>query len=234
MSLRELRKAVKNSANKEKGIFLQGFFKTGPGEYGEGDIFAGLTVPQSRKIVRANRDLSLKENQELIKSKIHEERLIALLILVEQYSKGSEKERDKIFKFYLKNIKHVNNWDLVDLSAPKIIGKHLLDNDKSMLFEFTGSGNLWKRRIAILATQYFIQKDLLDYTFQIADKLLYDKEDLIQKAVGWMLREAGKKDIIAQTEFLKSRYKKMPRTMLRYAIEKFSEKERQRYLKGLV
>ena len=164
MSLQELRKSVKSSANKEKGIFLQRFFKTAPGEYGEGDIFAGLTVPQSRKIVKANRNLSSKELQELIKSKIHEERLIALLILVEQYSKGNEKERDRIFKFYLKNIKHVNNWDLVDLSAPKIIGKHLIDKDKSLLFEFAESGDLWKRRIAILSTQYFIRKDLLDYT----------------------------------------------------------------------
>jgi 3-methyladenine DNA glycosylase AlkD len=234
MSLRELRKAVKNSANKEKGIFLQRFFKTGAGEYGEGDVFAGLTVPQSRKIVKANLDLSLKEIQELVKSKIHEERLIALLILVGQYAKGGEKERDRIFKFYLKNIKHVNNWDLVDLSAPKIIGRHLMDKDKSMLFDFAESNNLWKRRIAILSTQYFIQKNFLDYTFRIADKLLNDKEDLIHKAVGWMLRETGKKSIKAEKEFLKPRYKKMPRTMLRYAIEKFPEKERKRYLKGLV
>ena len=153
---------------------------------------------------------------------------------MEQYAKGGEKERDRIFKFYLKNLKYVNNWDLVDLSAPKIIGKHLIDKDKSLLFDFAESGDLWKRRIAILSTQYFIQKDLLDYTFQLADKLLYDKEVLIQKAVGWMLREAGKKDIIALVEFLKSRYKKMPRTMLRYTIEKFSEIKRKRYLKGLV
>jgi 3-methyladenine DNA glycosylase AlkD len=234
MSLQELRKSVKNSANKEKGIFLQGFFKTGPGEYAEGDIFAGLTVPQSRKIVKANSNLSLKDMQELIESKIHEERLIALLLLVAQYSKGNEKERERIFKFYLKNIKHVNNWDLVDLSAPKIIGRHLVDKDKALLFDLAESNNLWKRRIAILSTQYFIREGFLDYTYQIADKLLNDKEDLIHKAVGWMLRETGKIDRETEEEFLKTRYKKMPRTMLRYSIEKFPEKERKRYLNGLV
>jgi len=233
MSLQELKKSVRNFANKEKGIFLQRYFKTGPGEYAEGDIFAGLTVPQSRKIVKANSDLSLEELQELIKSKIHEERLIALLILVEQYSKGDEKERNKIFKFYLKNINHINNWDLVDLSAPKIIGRHLIDKDKKLLLDFAESGNLWKRRIAILSSFYFIRNGFIDHTFFIADKLLSDKEDLIHKAVGWMLRETGKRDIKAEKEFLKSRYKKMPRTMLRYAIEKFPEEERKKYLLGL-
>ena len=234
MSLPELRKSVGDYTNKEKGIFLQRFFKTGPGEYAEGDIFAGLTVPQSRKIVNANSGLSLMELQALIKSKIHEERLIALLILVKQYSKADEKERNKIFRFYLKNIKQVNNWDLVDLSAPKIIGRHLIDMDKEVLHDLAESRNLWKRRIAILATQYFIQNGFIDETFRIADKLLYDKEDLIHKAVGWMLREVGKKNIKAEKGFLKPRYNKMPRTMLRYAIEKFPEVERKKYLFGLV
>ena len=234
MSLQELEKSVRNFANKEKGIFLQRYFKTGPGEYAEGDIFAGLTVPQSRKIVKANSDLSLEELQELIKSKIHEERLIALLILVVQYSKSDEKQRNKIFKFYIKNIKHINNWDLVDLSAPKIIGRHLIDKDKKLLLDFAESNNLWKRRTAILSTFYFIRNGFIDHSFFIADMLLNDKEDLIHKAVGWMLRETGKRDIKAEKEFLKSRYKKMSRTMLRYAIEKFPEEERKKYLLGLV
>jgi len=163
---------------------------------------------------------------------MHEERLIALFILTEQYSKGDEEKKKVIYDFYLKNLKRVNNWDLVDLSAEKIIGAYLLEKDKQILFKFTRSKNLWKRRIAIMSTFHFIKNGLYDTTFEIADVLLKDEHDLIHKAVGWMLREIGNRDVKIEEAFLKKQYKNMPRTMLRYAIEKFPEKKRQSYLKG--
>ena len=232
MNYLELKQAVKNHSNNEQGIFLQRFFKTRKGEYGEGDIFAGIKVPVSRKIANQFKDLGFADLQKIIKSKIHEERLITLFILVAKYKKADEDEKEKIFNFYLKNIRYVNNWDLVDLSAEKIIGAYLIDKDKRLLFDLVNSNSIWERRIAIMSTFYFIKANQFAATLKISELLLKDKHDLIHKAVGWMLREIGKRDIQAEEIFLQKYYKKMPRTMLRYAIEKFPETKRLDYLKG--
>ncbi|MCW8961998.1 MAG: DNA alkylation repair protein, partial [Ignavibacteriaceae bacterium] len=165
---------------------------------------------------------------------VHEERLISLFILIDKYRKTDEKGKKEIFNFYLKNRKGINNWDLVDISAPKIIGKHLREKDKSILFKFALSKNLWERRIAILSTQELIKNDDFAPTLQIAEMLINDEHDLIHKAVGWMLREIGKKDLATEEKFLKIHYKNMPRTMLRYAIEKFPETKRKKYLQGKI
>jgi 3-methyladenine DNA glycosylase AlkD len=232
--LKELRKKIKALGSPEVSKTMQWFFKTGKGEYGEGDVFVGLKVPTQRKLASEFRDLSLTDLIILVSSAIHEERLISLFILIDKYRRGDEKEKEEIFSFYLKNKRGINNWDLVDLSAPKIIGKHLLNKDKSLLFKFALSKNLWERRIAILSTYEFIRNDDYNATLKIAEILLQDKHDLIHKAVGWMLREIGKRDLEAEENFLKLRYKKMPRTMLRYAIEKFPETKRKKYLQGKI
>ena len=233
-NLTELRKRIKSLASSDIAKTMQWFFKTGKGEYGEGDVFAGLKVPTQRKIAREFKDLSLADLKELLRSKIHEERLISLLILVNNYERGDEKEKKSIYTFYIKNRMGINNWDLVDLSAPKIVGKYLFDKDKSILFKFASSKNLWERRIAILSTYEFIRNHQYDTTLKIAKILLEDEHDLIHKAVGWMLREIGKKDLKVEEIFLKKHYKKMPRTMLRYAIEKFPEIKRKKYLQGKI
>lgn len=232
--LKELRTNIRTLASPEISKTMQWFFKTGKGEYGEGDIFVGLKVPTQRKLARGFKDLALADLKILLNSPVHEERLISLFILVDKYKNGDDKEKGAIFSFYLKYRKGINNWDLVDLSAPKIIGKHLLKKDKSLLFNFALSKNLWERRIAVLSTYEFIRNDDYSTTFQIAKILLQDNHDLIHKAVGWMLREAGKKDVLAEESFLKVHYKKMPRTMLRYAIEKFPEAKRKKYLLGKI
>lgn len=232
--LKELRKEIKTLSSREASKTMQWFFKTGKGDYGEGDIFAGLKVPTQRKLAGEFRDLSFSDLKILLNSPVHEERLISLFILVDKYEKGDNKEKEIIFSFYLKNRTGINNWDLVDLSAPKIIGKHLLNNDKSLLFKFALSKNLWERRIAILSTFEFIKNNDYDATLKIAEILLRDKHDLIHKAVGWMLREIGKRDLQVEEIFLKIHYKKMPRTMLRYAIEKFPETKRKKYLQGKI
>lgn len=232
MNYLELKQTVKNNSNKQQAIILQRFFKTGIGEYGEGDVFAGIKVPVSRKIANQFKDLHLTDLQKIIKSKIHEERLITLFILIAKYKKAGEAEKEKIFNFYLKNIRYVNNWDLVDLSAEKIIGAYLTDKNKRLLFDLVKSNSVWERRIAIMSTFYFIKANQFAATLKISELLLKDKHDLIHKAAGWMLREIGKRDIQAEEIFLQNHYKKMPRTMLRYAIEKFPEKKRLDYLKG--
>jgi len=234
MSLAELQKVVKQKANKQQAEILQRFFKTCPGEYGEGDIFHGIKVPVQRTIAHQFQHLPLNDLQILLKSKVHEERLIALLILVLKFKYADESVREKFFNFYLKNSDRINNWDLVDLSADKIVGAYLIDKDKSLLFKLAKSPDLWERRISMISTFYFIKNGIFEVTFQIAEILLTDKHDLIHKAVGWMLREIGKRDLQPEEEFLKLHYKKMPRTMLRYAIEKFPEAKRQAYLKGTV
>jgi 3-methyladenine DNA glycosylase AlkD len=185
---------INSHANKEKAKLLQGFFKTGKGEYGEGDIFLGITVPESRKIAIQFKDLPFEEVESLIKSKIHEKRLIALLLLVHNYEKHPEK-RQEIFNFYLKNTKNINNWDLVDLSAPNIVGKYLLDKDKGILYQLANSHRLWEKRIAIISTFAFIREKQFSDSLKIAEILIEDKHDLIHKAVGWMLREMGKRDV---------------------------------------
>ena len=216
--------------NRQKS--LQIFYKTKIGEYGEGDIFLGMSVPESRNMAKKYRDLSLEDTEKLLNSKIHEERLVALFILIYKYQKTPEK--NQVVRMYLKNSTKINNWDLVDASAPKILGAHLLDKDKSILYKFSRSKNLWEKRIAIVSTRTFIWNDQFKDALKISEILLNDKHDLIHKAVGWMLREIGKKDMKVLETFLKKHYKKMPRTMLRYAIEKFPEKKRKSYLNDLV
>ena len=232
--LNELRKKIKMLSSPEVSKIMKWFFKTGKGEYGEGDVFAGLKVPTQRKLAQEFRDLSFIDLKVLLNSPVHEERLISLFILIDKFAKGTEKEKQFIFRFYLKNRNGINNWDLVDLSAPKIMGKYLLEKDKTILFKFAVSKNLWERRIAILTTQEFIRNDNYDITLRITEILLNDNHDLIHKAVGWMLREIGKRDLITEEIFLKIHYKKMPRTMLRYAIEKFPETKRKKYLQGKI
>jgi len=232
--LNELRKKIKVLGSPEVSKTMKWFFKTGKGEYGEGDVFVGLKVPTQRSLARDFRDLALADLKVLLSSPVHEERLISLFILVDKFVKGTEKKKEIIFRFYLKNRKGINNWDLVDLSAPKIMGKYLLEKDKSILYKFAASKNLWERRIAILATQEFIRNDKYDTTLKIAYILLEDNHDLIHKAVGWMMREIGKRDLMTEENFLKIHYKKMPRTMLRYAIEKFPEANRKKYLQGKI
>ncbi|MDO8509418.1 MAG: DNA alkylation repair protein [Nanoarchaeota archaeon] len=231
-SLRTLIKEIKSLENPAKAKVMQGFFKTKPGEYGEGDIFIGLTVPQSRILAKKYCLISFEDINILLKSKIHEERLIALLILVNNYQKASEPEREKIYSFYLSNTSKINNWDLVDLSADKIVGHYLNDKSKDILYELSKSENIWERRISIIATFHFIKNNSFENTIKIAEILLQDKHDLIQKAVGWMLREIGKRNQAVLITFLNKHYKTMPRTSLRYAIEKFPEDKRQAFLKG--
>ncbi|BDQ03876.1 DNA alkylation repair protein [Ignavibacterium sp.] len=234
MSLSDLRKELKNKKNPEQAKILQRFFKTGKGEYGEGDIFYGIKVPVTRTIAKRFVELTFNELKILLASEVHEERLAAGLILVEKFNKANENEREKIYRFYLTNRKGINNWDLVDLTAPKIIGTYLLNRDKKILFDLAQSKNLWDRRIAIISTLAFIRKNQFDETLNISRLLLKDKHDLIHKAVGWMLREIGKINGDVETEFLLKHYKEMPRTMLRYAIEKFPERIRKQFLEGTI
>lgn len=232
MTINNLRKDLEKIANPAKAKILARFFKTGKGEYGEGDVFLGITVPKSRELARKYSSLSLKENKKLLKSKIHEERMIALLLLIYKFKTGDEIIKSNIYQFYLANTKYINNWDLVDLSAPFVMGNYLLDKDKDILIKLAKSKDLWERRIAIMCTLTFIRfKKDYRWTFKVAEILIKDPHDLIHKAVGWMLREAGKN--ISQEieeEFLKKYYLKMPRTMLRYAIERLPEKLRKEYL----
>jgi 3-methyladenine DNA glycosylase AlkD len=232
--LTALRKEIKKHSNPDKAKFLQRFFKTGKGEYAEGDVFLGIVVPVQRQIAKKYKELSFIELKVLITSKYHEERLIALLILVERFKKADENEKEIIVKFYLNNRKGINNWDLVDLSAPKILGQYLIDKDRKILFRFAKSNDLWEKRIAVLSTFAFIRNNDFEDALKIYEILVNDKHDLIHKAVGWMLRELGKIDLKEEEEFLKKHYKTMPRTMLRYAIEKFPEKKRKAYLEGRI
>jgi 3-methyladenine DNA glycosylase AlkD len=209
---------------------LQRFFKTGFGQYGEGDIFLGIVVPNTRIVAKKFSDLPLYEIKKILYSRVHEERLCALLLLVEKFNKANDLEQKKIFDFYIKNAKQANNWDLVDLSAPKIVGKYLLDKSKTILYKFAKSKNLWEKRISIVSTYTFIKAGEYKDTFKIAEILMNDKHDLIHKAVGWMLREVGKISQKDEEKFLQKYYKKMPRTTLRYAIEKFPEEKRIKYL----
>jgi 3-methyladenine DNA glycosylase AlkD len=225
---------LKKTESKKDAEILQWFFKTGKGEYGEGDKFLGIRVPKTREIAKKYKKLTSEEINKALKSKYHEERLCALLILVEKYSRTSEDEKEKIVKFYLANTKYINNWDLVDLTAPKILGKHLLNRNRKILTKLSRSENLWERRISIISTFEFIRNKDFSDTLKISKLLLKDEHDLIHKAVGWMLREIGKRNLETEEEFLKKHYNKMPRTILRYAIEKFPEKKRLAYLEGII
>lgn len=228
--LQKFKKELNKLADKKQAAILQRFFKTKKGEYGAGDVFLGIMVPKQRLLARNYLDLSLAELQTLLNNKIHEYRLIALIILTQQFAKADLITKKKIFNFYLKNFNHINNWDLVDLSAPNIIGNYLLPEPRDVLYDFAQSNNLWKKRIAIISTFSFIRQNQFSDTIKIAKILLLDRHDLIQKAVGWMLREMGKRDEKLLRHFLDKNAKIMPRTMLRYAIEKLPEKDRQYYL----
>lgn len=230
--LQKLNQTIQEHANPEKSKLLQGFFKTGPGQYGEGDIFLGITVPVQRQIAKQFSNLQLQEIQELLNTKIHEKRLIALLILIEQFKKADESEKEKIFNFYLDNTKNINNWDLVDLSAPNIVGDYLLNKPRDILYKLAQSNDLWEKRIAIISTFSFIRNNQFQDTIKISQLLLKDTHDLMHKAVGWMLREVGKRNLPLLEQFIKQHYSNLPRTTLRYAIERFEEDKRKRYLRG--
>lgn len=221
--------------NKKKKI-LQSFFKTGKGEYGEGDVFLGVVVPKTRSVAKSFKNLPFKEIQKLLINKYHEVRLLGLLVLVEKYEfakkVSDDKKRSSIIRFYLNNLKNINNWDLVDLSCYKILGDYLVDKDKrDILYDLVKSVNMWERRIGIVSTLALIKNDDLDDVFALCECLLNDKEDLMHKATGWMLREAGKKDENRLILFLEKHSKNMPRVMLRYSIERFPEKTRKYFLK---
>jgi len=227
-----LRKELKRYAHPEKAKSLQRFFKTDKGEYGEGDVFLGISVPLSRKIAREFSELEMKDIKKLLFSQIHEERLISLLILIEKYKKSDLRMKEEIFNFYVKNATQVNNWDLVDLSAPNIIGNFLKNRNKEILYKFANSDSLWKKRIGIVSTFEFIRNNNFSDCLKISKILLKNNHDLIHKAVGWMLREVGKRDVKILEEFLRKNYNDIPRTTLRYAIERFYEEKRKGWLKG--
>jgi len=230
--INNLRSDLKKFADPQKAEFYLRFFRTGPGQYGEGDKFIGVTVPNNRAVAKKYQDLGFYDLEKLIKSPIHEERLCALLILVEQFKNGDIKTREKIYKFYLANTKYINNWDLVDLSADQIIGGYLQNKPKAALAKLARSENLWEKRIAIVATFHFNKKGEPKHTLEIAKILMRDNHDLIHKSVGWMLREVGKRcDEKVLTDFLDNYANIMPRTMLRYAIERFPKTQRQKYLR---
>jgi len=234
MIVQNIQRRLQELGSREKAKVLQRFFKTGPGEYGEGDVFIGVKVPELRKLAKEYQEITVKEVKQLLKSAIHEERLLALFILVRKYSKGNETEKKRTYELYLKNTQFINNWDLVDGSAHHIIGAFLVDKSKEPLYSLAKSKNLWERRISIISTFYFIKHDKHAETLKISEILLTDEQDLIHKAVGWMLREIGKRHMPTVENFLRKHYKRMPRTMLRYAIEKFPEDKRQGYLKGKI
>lgn len=228
----EILTRLESLQNEEKARILQGFFKTGPGQYGEGDVFLGIPVPVLRKLAVEYANVSLETALALLSHPVHEARLLALLLLIGAFHQGTTATRQEIFDAYLNNTRFINNWDLVDLSAPQIVGAYLADKKRTLLPDLAASGLLWERRIAIVATFHFIRNGELIDTLRISDLLLQDREDLIHKAVGWMLREVGKRDLQQLEVFLQDRHQIMPRTMLRYAIEKFPEEKRRKYLKG--
>jgi 3-methyladenine DNA glycosylase AlkD len=232
MKAADIRKLLNELKNPEKAKILQRFFKTGPGEYGEGDVFLGVTVPQLRMVSKECDVAAIGEAEALLQSPIHEERLLALLILIRKYGREDESDKRAIYSLYLKSTRWINNWDLVDLSAPNIVGDYLMTRSRKPLYRLARSSLLWERRVAILATFRFIREREFGDTLGISKILLRDEEDLIQKAVGWMLREVGKRDLAAEESFLKEHYRRMPRTMLRYAIERFPAAKRELYMKG--
>jgi 3-methyladenine DNA glycosylase AlkD len=232
MTVHEIEERVRGLGDETAARAARGFFKSGAsGRIGD-DVFVGVKVPTLRQLLREYQDISLKETGKLLQSPLHEARLLAVLFLVRDYGRGDETGRQRIYDLYLKSSRYVNNWDLVDASAAPIVGAHLQDRPRDPLCRLAASADLWERRIAIIATHHFIkQRDFAD-AFKVAELLLSDKEDLIHKATGWTLREVGKRDAAAEEAFLADHYRRMPRTMLRYAIERFTEERRRRYLKG--
>ena len=234
MKKENVEEEIKKFADPKRAKNAQRYFKTGKGQYGYGDVFLGLSVPLQRKIAKKFNGLPLLEIKKLISSKIHEHRFVALIILLSQYQKGTASDKKRVVNFYLKNKKYINNWDLVDTSAPRILGDWFLNKEKSVLYKMAKSKNIWDRRIAILSTFWFIKYDRFEDSIKLAKILLTDKHDLIHKAVGWMLREVGKRSEAELETFLDENYRLMPRTMLRYAIERLPEKKRKRYLKAQI
>jgi 3-methyladenine DNA glycosylase AlkD len=228
--LAKLQVALRKISDVKKIEVFKYFFKTGKGQYGEGDEFIGISMPQQREVIKGFKDLSLVEISEMLKSPIHEFRMSGLLILVGQFNKAKSEKRREIYEFYLYNIEKINNWDLVDCSCRDIVGAYLFDKDRSKLYELAATDHLWSQRIAVVSTWYFIRKKQFTDIFRLAEMLLTHKHDLMHKAVGWMLREAWKKDDLAVEEFLDEFAKQMPRTMLRYTIEKMDEPKRKYYL----
>ena len=234
MLIAAIQRELEGLGEASRVAILQRFFKTGPGEYGAGDRFRGIRVPILRGLAKKYQDLSLAEAGRLLQSTFHEDRLLVLLILIRHYYRGDQVARDKIHRFYLEHTRFVNNWDLVDASAPHLLGHYLEGRPKDALTRLAASGNWWERRLAIIATLHFIKRQDFDETLRIARLLLGDSEDLIHKAVGWMLREVEKRQTTVAEAFLQTHYRNMPRTMLRYAIERLPEARRQAYLKGTV
>lgn len=226
-----IRRELKANADPSRAALLQRFFKTGPGEYGEGDRFLGMTVPQVRAVAAKHQSLSMADLNALLASPWHEERLLALLILVRQYEQGTAAQRDAIYHLYRRNTPRINNWDLVDCSAGNIVGAYLAGRDRRVLDRLARSPLVWERRIAVMSTFFYIRRGELEPTLRIAALLLNDEHDLIHKAAGWMLREVGKQDRAVLQHFLDVHADRMPRTMLRYAIERFPERLRRRYLR---
>lgn len=232
MTAIEIQEALEFLSTPEKREFLPYFFKTGKGQYGEGDKFLGVVVPDTRKVAKANLKLPFTELKKLLKSPYHECRLCALLILVERFKKANENEREELYDFYLSQTKYVNNWDLVDLSSRYIVGEYLLvKEDRSILYDLAESNWMWDQRIAITSTYTFIKNSQFDDIIFLSEKLMNHKHDLMHKAIGWMLREMGKMDVRPLCDFLDKYHKVMPRTMLRYAIEKLDKEERSHYMK---
>ncbi len=234
MKLNRIQKQVRTLGNPEIAEHSQRFFKTGLGDYGEGDKFLGIRVPVLRKQAKQLKDVPFEVASQLLSSEYHEERLLCLLILVLQFSKGTTKQQQIIYRFYLKHTQFVNNWDLVDTSAEYIVGAYLLTRNRKPLYRLARSEMLWERRIAIMSTYHYIKKSEFDDTMKLAEILRQDQEDLIHKAVGWMLREVGKRQLDLEEKFLKRYYQQLPRTMLRYAIEKFPQEKRLAYLSGAI
>ncbi len=232
MKSSDIKSELHGIADPVKAVHLSRFFKTGKGEYGEGDIFIGITVPEQRRVARRFSELPLAELEKLLSDPVHELRMTALMILVDKYSKADTAARDRIFRFYLARTRYINNWDLVDLSCDKIVGRHLYstESDRSILYDLAARDYLWDQRIAVVSTYWFIKNREFDYTVRLCENFLHHKHDLIHKATGWMLREAGKRNIQVLRGFLDSYAAVMPRTMLRYAIEKLDEPERKKYM----
>ncbi|KAF2956882.1 DNA alkylation repair protein [Marinitoga sp. 38H-ov] len=227
--LQNIIKEMEENYNEKKAKGNYKFYQTHPGGYGEGDEFLGLTVPFQRKIAKKYKNMPLEDVEKLLQSKYHEHRLTALFILIQNF----KNKKEEVIEIYLRNLERVNNWDLVDSSAPYLLGPYLENKDRSILYDLAKSNNLWKQRIAIISTFYFIKNNDFNDSLKISEILLNHNHDLIHKAVGWMLREIGKRNKKVEDEFLKKYYKTMPRTMLRYAIEKYPEEERQKILKGI-
>jgi 3-methyladenine DNA glycosylase AlkD len=230
--LDDLRSEIRSHANAADAVQMQRYFKTGPGDYAEGDRFLGIRIPVLRRLARAHRGLPGEVVLGLLRSEWHEERMLALLLLVQEYARATAARREEIYRSYLDHTRWVNNWDLVDTSAEHIVGAHLAGGDLTPLDRLAASGSLWERRIAVLATFHFIRRGELAPTLRLAERLITDRHDLIHKAVGWMLREAGERDLAAEEAFLQRHQARMPRTMLRYAIEKLPQERRRWYLAG--